>query len=109
MATKDYRKYNLVAPVIKPKHMTLEKLEQQLGKASQQFFMHKLQNIHKLSAWKQEFMLSVLDLLINHSCMADQMRAMIKDGWEMPVEVKSILDTVSKHKRDKHQVIAPIP
>jgi anaerobic magnesium-protoporphyrin IX monomethyl ester cyclase len=54
-------------------------------------------------------MLSVLDLLINHSYLADQMRAMLKEGREMPAEVKSILDTVSKHKRDKHQVIAPIP
>lgn len=110
VATKDYRKYNLVEPVIKPKHMTLEDLERQLGKASQQFFMHKFQNLHQLSAWKQEFMLSVLDLLINHSYLAGQMRAMLKDGKEMPAEVKALLRTVSEHKGTSHpHAVAPIP
>lgn len=70
VGTKDYRKYNLVEPVIKPKHMTMEELERHLGRASQKFFMHKFQNLENLSAWKQEFMLSVLDLLINHSYLA---------------------------------------
>ncbi|BBA71311.1 Hopanoid C-3 methylase [Geobacter sulfurreducens] len=110
VATKDYRKYNLVEPVIKPKHMTLEELERQLGKASQQFFMHKFQNLNRLSPWKQEFMLSVLDLLINHSYLAGQMRAMLKEGKEMPDEVKALLRAVGERTGANHpRTVAPIP
>ncbi len=109
VGTKDYRKYNLVEPVIKPKHMTMEELERHLGRASQKFFMHKFQNLENLSAWKQEFMLSVLDLLINHSYLAGQMKAMLKEGKEMPAEVKALLKTVSKHPHVAHQAVAPIP
>lgn len=111
--TKDYSKYNLVEPVIKPKNMTVEELEKELGKASQQFYMHKFQNLHQLTPWKQEFMLSVLDIFINHSYLAGQMKAAMKEGKEMPEEVQKLLKTVSNHARrqhiDRHPTIAPIP
>jgi anaerobic magnesium-protoporphyrin IX monomethyl ester cyclase len=115
VATKDYRKYNLVEPVIKPKNMTLKELERELGKASQKFFMHKFQNLHKLSPWKQEFMLSVLDLLMNHSYLAGQMKsAMQQEGKQMPPEVRELLKTVKgmqqmpKPAGHPHN-LAPIP
>jgi len=91
VATKDYRKYNLVEPVVKPKQMTLQELERELGKAAQKFFMHKFQQLHELSPWKQEFMLSVLDLLINHSYLAGQMKSAMREGKEMPPEVRALL------------------
>jgi anaerobic magnesium-protoporphyrin IX monomethyl ester cyclase len=111
--TKDYSKYNLVEAVIKPKNMTVEQLEKELGKASQQFYMHKYQNLHQLSPWKQEFMLSVLDIFINHSYLAGQMKAAMKEGKEMPEEVKQLLQSVkwankAKHA-DHHPAVAPIP
>jgi len=113
VATKDYRKYNLVEPVLKPKNMTMEELEHELGKASQKFYMHKFQNLHQLSPWKQEFMLSVLDIFINHSYLAGQMKAAMKEGKEMPEEVKKLLRTVKGHAKgahiDHHPAVAPIP
>lgn len=113
VATKDYSKYNLVEPVIKPKNMTVEQLEHELGKASQKFYMHKFQNLHQLSPWKQEFMLSVLDIFINHSYLAGQMKAAMKEGGEMPEEVKKLLRTVKDHAKgahiDHHPALAPIP
>ncbi|RII29935.1 MAG: magnesium-protoporphyrin IX monomethyl ester oxidative cyclase [Geobacter sp.] len=113
VATKDYRKYNLVEPVIKPVNMTMEELGQELGKASQKFFMHKFQNLHRLSPWKQEFMLAVLDLLINHSYLAGQMKAAMRDGGAMPEEVKALLRAVKtaggKGHMDHHPAVAPIP
>ncbi len=98
VGTKDYRKYNLVEPVIKPKHMTMEELERELGKAAQKFFMYKFQNLGKLSPWKQEFMLSVFDILINNSYLAGQMRAMMKDGKDMPPEVRQMLQKLKQAK-----------
>jgi anaerobic magnesium-protoporphyrin IX monomethyl ester cyclase len=110
VATKDYRKYNLVEPVIKPKNMTLEELERELGKASQKFFMHKFQHLHELSPWKQEFMLSVLDLLINHSYLAGQMKAAMREGGKsMPPEVIELLRSVKGHGKVQPHPMAPIP
>ena len=112
VATKDYRKYNLVEPVIKPKHMTMEELERELGQAAQKFYMHKFQNLDKLTLWKQEFMVSVLDILINHSYLADQMKAAMKEGRQMPPEVRALLKAVKggAHDRiDQHPLLAPIP
>lgn len=111
--TKDYSKYNLVEPVIKPKNMSVEDLQQQLGKASQKFYMHKFLHLHELSKWKQKFMLSVLDIFINHSYLAGQMRNAMKDGKEMPEEVKALMRTVKAHahgdQMDNHTTMAPIP
>lgn len=111
--TKDYSKYNLVEPVIKPKNMTIEQLAQELGKASQKFYMHKFQHLHELTPWKQEFMLSVLDIFINHSYLAGQMKTAMKEGKDMPEEVKALMRTVKGHAKrqqlDRHPTIAPIP
>jgi len=109
--TKDYSKYNLVKAVIKPKNMTIKELDLELGKASQQFYMHKFQNLEKLTPWKQEFMLAVFDILINNSYLAGEMRDMMKDGKDMPPEVKALLKKV-KGKGKKWRcpfTIPPIP
>lgn len=91
VATRDYRKYNLVEPVIKPNNMTMQELERELGKAAQKFYMHKFQNLHQLTPWKQEFMKKVLKILVEKSYLGDQMRAMAKGGGKMPEEVKKML------------------
>ena len=111
--TKDYSKYNLVEPVIKPKNMTVEELEKELGKAAQKFYMHKFQHLRELTPWKQEFMLSVLDIFINHSYLAGQMKEAMKEGKDMPEEVKALMMAVKGHAKgqelDRHPTIAPIP
>ncbi|EKE23007.1 MAG: hypothetical protein ACD_6C00644G0001, partial [uncultured bacterium] len=112
VATKDYRKYNLVEPVVKPKKMTLEELERALGKAAQRFYMHKFRNLDKLTPWKQEFMLSVLDILINHSYLAEQMKDAMKAGKQMPDEVRALLKAVKfgvPDNSDEKPGLAPIP
>nr|WP_243689327.1 radical SAM protein [Geotalea toluenoxydans] len=65
VVTKDYRKYNLVEPVLKPTNMTIDQLEKELGRAAQQFYMYKFQNLNKIRGWKKDFMLAVLDIFIN--------------------------------------------
>ena len=112
VATKDYRKYNLVEPVIKPVNMTLEEIQRLLGKASQKFYMHKFRNLHLLSSWKQEFMLSVLDILMNHSYLGNEMRSGMHEGKNMPDEVKKLLQTAKERVDatvDRRPSLAPIP
>ena len=108
VGTKDYRKYNLVEPVIKPKHMTMAELERELGKAAQKFYMHKFRNLDELTPWKREFMLAVFDILVNNSYLAGQMRAMMKEGKEMPPEVKALIRDL-KGKTSEPHPIPPIP
>lgn len=112
VTTRDYSKYNLVEPVIKPKNMTVEELERELGRAAQKFYMHKFQHLDELTPWKQEFMVSVLDILINHSYLAGQMKAAMKEGKEMPPEVRALLKTVrdgGAGYSDRHPALAPLP
>ena len=74
--------------------------------------MHKFQNLDKLTPWKQEFMLSVLDILINHSYLAEQMKEAMKEGREMPPEVRELLKAVNGRVQghpDHHPAVAPIP
>lgn len=110
VVTKDYRKYNLVEPVLKPINMSVDELEKELGKAAQKFYMHKFQKLDQMSSWKKDFMLAVLDIFINHSYLAGQIKAAMKEGKEMPPEVKALIKTVKGHKSPAmHQAIAPIP
>lgn len=107
IATHDYRKYNLVEPVVKPRNMELTELEKQLGLASRNFYMHKFKNLAQLSDWKQKFMLEVFKVLVNNSYLAGQMQEMGQAGQEMPPELKKILALAAK--KHSHQAIAPIP
>jgi anaerobic magnesium-protoporphyrin IX monomethyl ester cyclase len=54
-------------------------------------------------------MLAVFDILINHSYLAGQMRAMMKEGKEMPAEVKNLISSVKSHGGMAPHPIAPIP
>lgn len=105
----DFRRYNLVAPVVKPVAMTIAELEKELAGAAQKFFMHKFQNLDKLSPWKQEFMIAVLDLLMNHSYLGEQMKGMADGHQEMPAEVQKIFQKLGGKHGGKGKAIAPIP
>jgi anaerobic magnesium-protoporphyrin IX monomethyl ester cyclase len=109
VATGDYRKYNLVEPVLKPRQMTLVELERELGRAAQGFYMHKFRNLKQLSAWKQEFMLAVFRILVTNSYLADQMRSMAGSGQEMPEEVRSLLRSLKEEEAGPARNFAPIP
>jgi anaerobic magnesium-protoporphyrin IX monomethyl ester cyclase len=104
-----FRKDTKVEPVIKPKNMSVGELERELGRAAQKFFMHKFQNLNKLTPWKREFMLSVFDILVNNSYLAGQMRAMMKEGKEMPAEVTALIRSVKGEAGSAPRSIAPIP
>jgi anaerobic magnesium-protoporphyrin IX monomethyl ester cyclase len=55
-------------------------------------------------------MLAVFDILLNNSYLAGQMRAMLREGKEMPPEVRALMRTAKGHGApDGHPAIAPIP
>jgi len=108
VVSHDYRQYNLVEPVVKPINMELSEMENELGRAAQNFYMHKFKNLNLLSAWKQKFMLEVFKILVNNSYLAKQMKSMGHGGASMPPELKQILAQVAKNDKNLSN-IAPIP
>ena len=56
LATRDYRKYNLVEPVIQPVTMTLDEVRAHLFRGFKEFYQDKMRRFHTLPAWKQQFM-----------------------------------------------------
>ena len=83
--TKDYSQYNLVEPVVKPKNMTREELTTELGKASRDFYVHKIQTLDQMSAKKRQFLIKVIQIIANNSYLAKAMKGV------MPPEMKKLL------------------
>jgi anaerobic magnesium-protoporphyrin IX monomethyl ester cyclase len=90
LATTDYRRYNLVEPVIKPKNMTMDEIQKELHRATGDFFHDKFKRLHELSPEKRTFMVEVLKLLIEHSYLGEEMRHMA-GGAAMPEHVKKMM------------------
>ncbi len=89
IAVKDYSKYNLVEPVIKPKNMTIEEVSEILGRASREFYMYKINNLDLLTGKKREFMIKVVNIIATSSYLAETMK-----GTKMPQEVKKMLENL---------------
>ncbi|MEK6607600.1 MAG: radical SAM protein [Myxococcota bacterium] len=90
VATRDYRRYNLVEPVVKPVAMTLEEVRHALFKATGDFFHHKFAHLEALPENKRDYLVKVLKLLIEHSYLGEEMARMAAHA-EMPEAVKAML------------------
>lgn len=84
----DYSRYNLVEPVVKPMNMTLQEVQDWLGKASRDFFTHKMNTLDSMSLKKREFMIKVIHIIATSSYLAKTMRG------AMPQEVRRMLEKV---------------
>jgi anaerobic magnesium-protoporphyrin IX monomethyl ester cyclase len=98
IATRDYRRYNLVEPVMKPDEMTMEEMHQELHRATGHFFHDKFKNLGKLPPEKRSYMVRVLKLLIENSYLGDEMRSMANHA-QMPESVKAMLAEIEAEDR----------
>jgi anaerobic magnesium-protoporphyrin IX monomethyl ester cyclase len=73
IAVRDYRKYNLVEPVVKPVAMTLDEVREHLFLGFREFYGDKMRRAATMPAWKQKFMRTLMTLLMEHSYLRDQM------------------------------------
>ena len=94
IATKDYRKYNLVEPVVKPIAMTLDEVRAELFRGFREFYVTKMKRMSSMPAGKQEFMKSLMQLLMEHSDLKDQMT-----GLELPPDMKAFVDLAESESR----------
>ncbi|HEX8949566.1 MAG TPA: radical SAM protein [Dissulfurispiraceae bacterium] len=99
IATKDYRRYNLVEPVVKPEAMGLDELKDELNKATRLFYMDKFSKLQGMTSFKRDYMIAVMKLLMEHSYIGSQIQDVQK---AMPEEMKEFL---RKHATN----FSPIP
>ncbi len=110
IVSTDYRHYNLVEPVVKPRAMEIDELKRELGRAAQQFYMDRFQRLEKLSSRKQAFMIEVLKILVGNSYLAGHMRQMAGTGAAIPDRVRGILNALAEGQRAAtDDRLAPIP
>lgn len=76
VVVRDYRQYNLAEPVVKPTAMTLDEVRELLFRGFREFYTGKMQRFRTMPAWKQDFMMRLMKLLMEHSYLKDQMAAM---------------------------------
>ncbi len=96
--TRDYRRYNLVEPVLEPERMTLAEVQRELHRATGHFFHDKFKNLDRLPPEKRRFMVRVLKLLIEKSYLGAEMHRMAS-GAQMPEEVRRMLAEIDAEDR----------
>ena len=86
----DYRKYNLVDPIIKPRTMTTEEVDQAIIDGYRRFYMGKFEEmLTEGDAFKRDYMLTAIHRMMNHSFIREKMGM---DGEKMPEEIRRIIE-----------------
>ena len=84
----DYRKYNLIDPVIKPEAMSLEEIDLAIIECYRSFYMDKIKDV---AGWpdgfQKDYMIRSTKLIMNSSFITDKMGSL----GEMPPEVEAML------------------
>ena len=94
IVTKDYSKYNLIEPVVKPEKMGIDELRDELNKATRLFYMDKFSKLKSMSSFKRNYMIAVMRLLMEHSYLGSQIKS-IHDS--MPEEMKRFIKDYAEH------------
>jgi anaerobic magnesium-protoporphyrin IX monomethyl ester cyclase len=88
----DYRKYNLIDPVIKPENMTIENIDWAIINCYRSFYMDKLKEVMMLKdPFKKKYMIHSMKLIMNSSFIVDKLGSLGK----MPPQVKTLLSKIS--------------
>ena len=95
VTTRNYRKYNLVEPIVKPKAMEIDELRKAMHRCAGEFFHDKFKRLDEMTPQKKAFMVEVLKVLVEHSYLSHDMHKMASGG-EMPAAVKAMLATLGR-------------
>ncbi len=90
VAVKDYRKYNLIDPVVKPRDMTLEQLDRAIVQCYRAFYMHRYAELMtaETDEFKKKYMLTSMKLMMSNSFIKKKIGMTM---GEMPEEVRKII------------------
>ncbi len=86
----DYRKYNLIDPVIRPKNMTIDDIDKAIVDCYRAFYMNKYAEIMEDGdEFKKDYMLTSMKLMMSNSFIKKK----IGQLGSMPEEVRQIIDS----------------
>ena len=95
VTTRNYRKYNLVEPIVKPDAMEIDELRKAMHRCAGEFFHDKFKRLDEMTPQKKTFMVEVLKVLVEHSYLSHDMHKMASGG-EMPAAIKAMLATLKR-------------
>jgi anaerobic magnesium-protoporphyrin IX monomethyl ester cyclase len=88
----DYRKYNLIDPVIKPENMSVKDIDWAIINCYRSFYMDKLKEVMTLSdPFKRNYMIHSMKLIMNSSFIVDKLGSLGK----IPPQVQAVLSRIS--------------
>jgi len=90
VAVRDYKKYNLIDPIIKPRDMTLEELDRAIIECYRAFYMNKFaeMTLREKDEFKKRYMMTSMKLMMSNSFIQKKIGAV----GEMPEEVRQIIE-----------------
>jgi anaerobic magnesium-protoporphyrin IX monomethyl ester cyclase len=93
IAVRDYRKYNLIDPIIKPKAMTLAELDKAIVDCYRAFYMNRYAEmmLQEKDEFKKKYMVTAMKLMMSNSFIKKKIGATMGD---MPAEVRKIIEAV---------------
>lgn len=91
IAVDDYRRYNLIDPIIKPKAMTLEELDRAIVDCYRAFYMNRYaeMTLEEKDEFKKAYMMTAMRLMMSNSFIKKK----IGSVGEMPAEVRKIIES----------------
>lgn len=90
IVVKDYKKYNLIDPVIKPDKMTIEEIDQAIVDCYRDFYMGKMHEILKMGdLFKRDYLLTSMKLMMNSSFLIKKLGHMEGMPEEMRMHMSS--------------------
>jgi len=90
---KDYRKYNLIDPVIKPEHMTVEEIDKAIINYYQNFYMGKMTEIMTMKdEFKKDYLLRSMRLIMSSSFIVTKLGAL----GSVPPQVEALIKKLEK-------------
>jgi len=94
---QNYRKYNLIDPVIKPENMTVLEIDKAIISCYQQFYMGKLTEIATMQdIFKRDYLLRSMKLIMSSSFIVDKLGAI----GAIPPQVQALIRKLEKTKVD---------
>jgi anaerobic magnesium-protoporphyrin IX monomethyl ester cyclase len=93
IVVRDYRKYNLIDPIIKPKAMTLAELDKAIVDCYRAFYMNRYAEmmLQEKDEFKKKYMVTAMKLMMSNSFIKKKIGATMGD---MPAEVRKIIEAV---------------
>jgi len=86
----DYKKYNLIDPIIKPKNLTIQEIDDAIVECYRDFYMGKMKEmLETKDEFKREYLMTSMKLMMNSSFLVNKLGHM--EG--MPEEMKLHMDS----------------